>query len=243
MLFGTRFSFFAGLFLAILALPNTVWAARERVPSAVELSESIILPKGKTELGFGGDIIQRRDGEIWYVTPSLYFRHGLTDNLELIPLGLRWRVIDMPSKGYQMALKARLAGANDKSSGRQFISYEVAAEGKLRLEDEMAVTYYVGNYRSEYSSDYAGAFEVSGGIMLSFGPPASLEVVYGHQWREGMDISQSDAVGVTLTGNPEPGTQIFIATTSSLLTHNDSFRFYHIGNINQIYSLGVKWVF
>ncbi len=243
MRFKNGFLFLAGLFWAFLAAPDTVWAARERVPSALQLGESIILPKGKTEIGFGGDVIQRQDGEMWYVTPTLHVRHGLTDDLELIPLGLRWRIINLPSKGYQMALRARLSGANDKSSGREFVSFEAAAEGKFRLEDEMAVTFYVGNYRSEYSGTYAGAFEISGGIMLSFGPPAALEVVYGHQWREGMGSAQSDAVGVTLTGNPEPGTQVYIATTSSLLTHNDSFRFYHIGNINQIYSLGVKWVF
>lgn len=243
MRFKNQIFLCAGLFLALMVLPDTAFAIRGKVPSAPQLGESIILPKGKTELGFGGDIIQRQDGDTWYATPTIYFRHGLTDNLELIPLGLRWRVMNLPEKGHQMALKGRLAGANDKSSGRQFGSWEVAAEGNVRLDDEMAVTYYAGNYRSEYSSAFANAFEVSGGVMLSFGPPASLEVVYGHQWCEGLGSAQGDAIGVTLIGNPEPGTQVYIATTSNLLTHNDSFRFYHIGNINQIFSFGVKWVF
>ncbi len=243
MRFKNRFYIFAGLFCAIFLLPDMASAAGGKVPSALQLGESIVLPKGKTEIGMGGDVIQRQDGEVWYTTPALYVRHGITDNLELIPLGLRWRVFNLPAKGYQMALKGRLAGANDNSSGRQFVSWEVATEGRLRLDDEMAVTYYAGNYRSEYSGAFANAFEVSGGILLSFGPPAALEVVYGHQWREGMGSVQGDAIGMTLTGNPEPGTQVYIATTSSLLTHNDSFRFYGIGNINQIYSFGVKWVF
>lgn len=243
MRFKNRYSLYAGFFLVFLVLPDTAFAAREKVPSAIQIGESITLPKGKTELGMGGDVIQRQDGDTWYATPMIYFRHGLTDNLELIPLGLRWRIMNLPEKGYQMALKARLAGANDKSAGRQFASWEAAAEGKLRLDDEMAVTYYAGNYRSEYSSAFANAFEVSGGVMLSFGPPAALEVVYGHQWREGLGSAHGDAIGVTLTGNPEPGTQVYIATTSNLLTHNDAFRFYHIGNINQIFSFGVKWVF
>ncbi|MBI5637286.1 MAG: hypothetical protein HZA03_04875 [Nitrospinae bacterium] len=243
MRFKNRFPAAMGLFMAFLILPDGASAAREKVPSALQMGGSIILPKGNTELGFGGDIIQRQDGDTWYAAPAIYFRHGLTDSLELIPLGVRWRVVNLPARGYQAALKARLAGANDNSAGRQFTSWEAAAEGKLRLDDEMSVTYYVGNYRSEYSGGYANAFEVSGGIMLSFGPPAALEVVYGHQWQEGLGRPDNDAIGVTLTGNPEPGTQVYIATTSNLLTRNDSFRFYHIGNINQVYSLGVKWVF
>lgn len=243
MRFKSRFSVFAGLFLAFLVLPDMALAARAQVPSAPQLGESITLPKGKTEVGFGGDIIQRQDGDTWYATPALYLRHGLTDDLELIPLGLRWRIVNIPAKKYQMALKARLAGANDSSSGREFVSWEAAAEGKLRMDDEMAFNFYAGNYRSEYSGGFSNAFEVSAGILLSFGPPAAMEIVYGHQWREGMGTAQGDAIGVTLIGNPEPGTQIYIATTSNLLTHNDSFRFYHIGNINQIYSAGIKWVF
>lgn len=243
MRFKTQFSLHAGLFLALLVLPDAAFAVHGKVPSALQLGESIVLPKGKTELGFGGDLIQRQDGDSWYATPTIYFRHGLTDNLELIPLGLRWRVMNLPEKGYQMALKARLAGVNDKSSGQQFGSWEAATEGKLRLDDEMAVTYYAGNYRSEYSGAFANAFEVSGGVMLSFGPAASMEVVYGHQWCEGLGSAQGNAIGLTLIANPEPGTQLYIATTSNLLTHNDSFRFYHLGNINQILSFGVRWVF
>ncbi len=243
MRFKNQICLIVGLFWGFLTLPDTASAIREKVPSAPQIGESITLPKGKTELGMGADTIQRQDSDIWYITPALYFRHGITDDLELIPLGARWRIINLSAKGYQMALKARLAGANDKNSGRQFASWEAAAEGKFRVDNEMAVTYYVGNYRSEYSSAFANAFEISGGIILSFGPPAALEVVYGHQWRDGLGNGQSDAIGVTLMGNPEPGTQVYIATTSNLLTHNDSFRFHHLGNINQIFSFGVKWVF
>ncbi len=244
MPFKCRFLCFAAVAAAFLLMPQGALAARERVPSASQIGEPLTLPKGKTELGFGGDIIQPQDGENWYLYPTVYARHGLTDDLELLPLGLRWRVVNLPAKGYQMAVKGRLAGVSDNTVGaRSFTSWEFAAEGKLRVHDELAVTYYVGQYRSEYSGGYAAALDAGAGLLISLGPPAVVEVTYDHQWQEGLGRAANDAVGVSLYWNPEPGTQIYFATTSNLLTRNDAFRFYHLGNINQVYSLGVKWQF
>jgi len=235
---------------AAIALIAALWAVfpsaahgAENIPTALQLSAPPTLPKGKTEMGLGLDFIEKQNGTGWYTYPALYFRHGLADGLELIPLGLRYRLYEN-AKGHQTAVKARLAGMSDAARDEAFYSWEAAIEGKFPAAPELAVTYGVGNYRTEYTRGNSGdVLDVSAGVLVSMGKLLAAEIGYAHQFIWGLDKPNADAVSVTVFWNAAPGAVLTFATTSHYLPKNDSFRTYGLGGISQAYTLGVMWNF
>lgn len=227
--------------LAVL-LPSAAWA--ENIPVAPILSAGYTLPAGKTEMGVGGDVFQNTGGNEWYVNPMVFFRYGLREGFEILPLGFRWQVITDHKREHQMGLKVRLAGLNDSSGDESFYSWEAAVEGKVRIHPELALTYYVGNYRTEYANGgYANALGAGGGALISMGNHAALEVSYSHETQMGLGSSAGDSVGMAIYWMPEPGSRLSLATTSNLLPRNDAFRFGQFRNINQAWTLGVTWMY
>ncbi|MBI5177626.1 MAG: hypothetical protein HZA04_00020 [Nitrospinae bacterium] len=217
--------------------------AAEKIPLAGQLAAPLTVPKEQTDMGPGLDFIEKQDGSGWYTYPAFYLRHGLADDVELIPLGLRYRFY-ANKEGHQAAVKARLAGMADSSSDEAFYSWETAVEGKFPAAPELAVTYGIGNYRTEYTKGtFADVADVSAGVLVSMGKMLAAEIGYAHQFVWGLQQSNADSVTVTVFWNAAPGAVLTLATTSNYLPKNDSFRFYGIGGISQAYTLGVMWQF
>lgn len=229
-------------FIVTLVFLFATAASAEKIPVSPALTESFIIPKGKTEMGVGGDFTQKRSGEEWYINPMIFFRYGWKDGLEILPLGVRWLALDDRKNRHQLALKARLAGLNDSGGADSFYSWEAAAEGRFHFQQELALTYYAGNYRTEYTrGGFAEAFGLGGGALISMGGQAAMEVSYTHEFQQGLGSASGDSVAAVFYWTPEPDTRLSLATTSNLMPRNDAFRFGHIGDINQVWTLGITW--
>jgi len=195
-------------------------------------------------LGIGLDFVEKQNGSGWYLYPALYMRHGITDDLEFIPLGMRYRFYNDRKNNHQIAAECRLAGISNSSGDEAFYSWEAGVEGKWSGTPEMALTYGVGEYRTGYTGgNYAEALDVSAGIIISMGKMLATDITYGHQFIRGLRSSNADSVALTIHWNVEPGAELTFATTTNFLPKNGSFRSYGIGGINQAYTFGVIWQF
>ncbi len=231
------------LLVALVAFAGSARAA-EPIPTAIQLASPITLPKGKSEMGLGMDFIEKQNGSGWYLYPALYLRHGITDDLEIIPLGVRYRFYNDVKNKNQLAAKCRLAGSSDASGDEAFYSWEAGVEGKWSGSMEVAVTYGLGNYRTEYTKrTFANVLDLSAGVIISMGNMLATDITYGHQFITGLDSSNADSVALTIHWNVAPDAELTLATTSHFLPRNDSFRTYGMGGINQASTLGVIWRF
>ena len=111
----------------------------------------LTVPAGVLELGTGVSV------EKTYPTENsarglLPLRYGITDDMELQPLGLKYRFMLDNSLDAQLAIKWRVAGAGNSTEGGALWITDAGIDGKIGFNRSLAVFYQVDDYHTFYST-------------------------------------------------------------------------------------------
>lgn len=110
----------------------------------------LTVPEGILEMGTGFSV------EKTYPTENssrglLPLRYGITDDLELQALGLKYRFMLDNRIDAEFAVKARVAGAGHSAEGGSLWITDGGIDGKIGFNQNLAILYQVDDYHTFYS--------------------------------------------------------------------------------------------
>lgn len=175
---------------------------------AREAARPLTLPDGMFEVGAGVESGDASNG-FSSVSSFLQFRYGITDNLEFIPIGLKYRFLTDSSGNTEATIKLQIPGFGVSNNGSSI--FKTSAKGEIKhemLHGDLAlhgIIHYFNDQRhgdSQYLMN-SEAYEGGGGIAYSFMPQASVTFDVNYQKINGAQIIDLTSVGSSGTESVE----------------------------------------
>lgn len=174
-----------------------------------EAARPLTLPDGMFEVGAGiesGDASNGWSG----MNPFLQFRYGITDNLEFIPFGLKYRFLTDNAGNTEATIKLQIPGFGVSTNGGSSV-IKTSAKGEIKhkmLDGDLALHGIIHYFNDQQHGDSqylmnSEAYEGGGGIAYSFMPQASVTFDANYQKINGAQIIDLTSVGSSGTESVE----------------------------------------
>lgn len=229
------------ILLILLLLFSPIFSlAKEISYPTNQIERPLTLPDGIWEVGEGIGYIQ------WDSSNTLYAliapRYGITDNLELYLIGLRYRILN-ENAPVEVAIKGRIASFGYSSIDGTFVLTEVGVEGKQRIHHKFAFLYRFEDYYTYYSKprDMADIRGYLGGV-LSFTERLALEVTGTYRKLYGFDTQDARLFTTYLHYNISSTFDIMFEGEFSDFSKNEDSRYFS-KSFKQTYGMRLNWRF
>ncbi|MGK7344623.1 MAG: hypothetical protein ACNS63_02290 [Candidatus Nitrospinota bacterium M3_3B_026] len=207
-----------------------------------QVARPLTLPAGVWELGAGASISEWNNDGGSAVYPAFSIRYGLTSDIELYLLGVKYRPLT-ESRPLELVMKARIAGIGESNVKGSIVLTEAAIETKTRITPSISLHCQAEEYHGFYSNgEDVSDLRLSIGQTVSFTDKFSIGIMATYRRLAGFDAEDAGFASGAIRYNFSPRFDVVFEGSAGDFDDSEDMR-REMKSSRHEYGISLNWRF